>query len=96
MVYEKWENPRLIEENQLPARASFENEESLSLNGKWKFCCCLGTDRVPENFGNADFDVSGWEEIDVPCCWETRGYGAPYYYGAGFPLRFRKRRKKFP
>ena len=53
----------------------------LSLNGTWKF------NLVPEPSvrpGEDDFwgnaaDVSGWDNIEVPSCWEMKGYDLPLY-----------------
>lgn len=96
MAYEKWEDPSIIGEHVLPAHCPLTPEASISLNGKWKFFCGLGTDSVPKNFWENSFDASAWDEIDVPCCWETRGYGKPYYFGAGFPPAICQAKKKIP
>ena len=85
MGYEKWEDPMLISENVLSAHSNFKKEEKQSLNGKWQFMCVTSPEDSPKDFYQEDFDSSGWDTIDVPCCWETRGYGRPYYYGMGFP-----------
>ena len=53
----------------------------LSLNGTWKF------NLVPEPSvrpGEDDFwgnaaDVSAWDNIEVPSCWEMKGYDLPLY-----------------
>ena len=81
---EKWENPAIINENQLPGHADFP-DEAFSLNGQWRFYCRRGDEELPLNFFQTGFDDSNWEMIDVPCCWETRGYGSPCYYSSGLP-----------
>lgn len=96
MSYEKWENPAVIGENVLPAHCTFELENAISLNGKWRFFCAPAPEQIPEYFYEETYDVAGWDEIDVPCCWETRGYGAPYYYGAGLPPALSTSKKKIP
>ena len=34
---------------------------------------------VPENFWQADFDVSDWDEIKVPANWQMEGFGHPKF-----------------
>ena len=58
-----------------------EKADYLSLNGTWKF------NLVPEPSvrpGEDDFwgnaaDVSAWDNIEVPSCWEMKGYDLPLY-----------------
>ena len=50
-----------------------------SLNGQWKFNYVDWPQKRPQNFYKTDYDVSGWEEITVPSCWQVKGYGTPYY-----------------
>lgn len=58
----------------------------MSLNGKWKFNYVGSTDDRPADFMNADFDASGWDEIDVPSNWEMKGYGTPIYCNVNSPF----------
>lgn len=51
----------------------------MSLNGKWKFNWVRGVDSRPAGFQNPDYDVSAWEEINVPGNWERQGYGTTVY-----------------
>jgi len=62
-------------ENRLPQRSYYipQNKGAYtSLNGVWKF-----------RFYNSDSElknpISFWGEIDVPSCWQTRGYECPNY-----------------
>lgn len=96
MSYEKWENPEVIGENVLPAHYTFAEKKTISLNGKWQFFCAPSPEEISEHFYEETFDAAGWDEIDVPCCWETRGYGAPYYFGAGLPPALNTSKKKIP
>ena len=66
-----------------PAKAQF-----LSLNGTWKFFFVSNTDaRTGKSafFGN-DADVSGWDDIEVPSCWEMKGYDKPVYANVNYPF----------
>lgn len=96
MKYEKWEDPSLIGENVLPAHAAFLEEDGISLNGEWYFLCESSPEQVPGEFYKERYDVSGWEKIFVPSCWETKGYGVPWYFGAGFPSAISTSKKKIP
>lgn len=88
--------------NRLPARAtsySFENEADAlgfdrtrsrmtSLNGMWKFHFAEDVDKAPETFYENGYDVSGWDEIKVPSCWEMQGYGYPIYTNTQYPFPY--------
>lgn len=76
----KYENLECLQENRLKQRAYYipKNEDAMiSLNGIWKF-----------EFYEKDFDneciAAG--EIDVPSCWQCRGYEKPYYTNINYPF----------
>ena len=62
------------------------SEYYLSLNGKWKFNWVKQPSERPEDFYKASYDVSGWDEIDVPSNWEMKGYGTPIYTNVTYPF----------
>ena len=64
-----------------------EESEALkkTLNGKWKFYFSEGADVHPKEFYREGYDVTGWDEIDVPSCWEMKGYGFPIYTNVAYP-----------
>jgi beta-galactosidase len=89
-----WENPGMIALNKEPAhntlmpygdkeKASrcdrFQSEFFRSLNGKWKFHWVEKPADRPEDFYKPEYDVSMWDEIQVPLNWQLAGYGIPYY-----------------
>ena len=59
----------------------------LSLDGTWKFRWVPSPEKRPVGFASADYDVSGWDDIAVPGCWNMQGlntdgtmkYGVPIY-----------------
>ena len=76
----KYENLSCLHENRLKQRAYYipENEGAmLSLNGIWNFA-----------FYENDFDeeASASGKIDVPSCWQCRGYEKPYYTNVIYPI----------
>ena len=58
-----------------------EKADYLSLNGTWKFNFVPEPSQRPgkETFWADDADVSAWDNIDVPSCWEMKGYDLPLY-----------------
>ena len=58
----------------------------LLLNGKWKFHWVKAPEERPAGFFKPSYDVSSWEEIDVPSCWEMKGYGTPLYTNVTYPF----------
>lgn len=96
MKCEKWEDPALVGENVLPGHHTFKEPQTIRLNGNWQFICYPSPEQVPSGFWQESFDASRWESIPVPSCWETKGFGKPYYYGAGFPPAVVTSKKKIP
>ncbi len=64
-----------------------QSELYLSLNGNWKFNWVRRPDERPAGFHKPDYDVSGWDEIPVPSCWEMLGYGTPIYTNVTYPFK---------
>lgn len=62
---------------------------TLDLNGTWKFK--YSSNWKSSEPGESDFygntaDVSGWNDIAVPSCWEMKGYDVPVYNNVGYPF----------
>ncbi|MBD3188627.1 DUF4981 domain-containing protein [Candidatus Bathyarchaeota archaeon] len=57
----------------------------ISLNGSWKFNWARNPSERPREFFTRTFDVSSWEEIPVPSCWQLHGYGVPIYTNFLYP-----------
>ena len=89
-----WENPEMIAQNKEPAHNTlmpylnkevailcdrFQSEFFHSLNGSWKFYWVEKPIDRPMDFYNPEYDVSQWDEIQVPGNWQLTGYGIPYY-----------------
>ena len=81
-------------EDEMVADAAYErpwertaSSRYLLLNGKWKFHWVKAPEERPVNFYKPSFDVSGWQELDVPSCWEMKGYGTPLYTNATYPFQ---------
>lgn len=74
----KYEDLTKISENRLPQRAYYIPTGYTLLNGDWKF-----------KFYSRDIDeeaeIAEWDTIDVPSCWQARGYEKPYYTNVQYP-----------
>lgn len=78
----KYENLKNISENRELQRAYYIPENGCSmLNGIWDF-----------KFYDADFEEGylekEWGKIDVPSCWQVRGYENPNYANVAYPFPY--------
>ena len=77
-LYERLDN---IQVNRLKQRSYYipENKGAYTLlNGEWDF-----------KFYKADYleekEITRWDKIDVPSCWQIKGYENPNYVNAAYP-----------
>ena len=89
-----WENPDVISINKLPYHATLGNPSTHKTNpqvtyldGTWKFRWSPDPDSRPEGFYEPGYDVSGWDDIHVPCDWQMQGFGTPIYTNSRYPFR---------
>lgn len=76
-----YENPLKTSENREKQRAYYipkGSAEYQSLNGKWKFAYFENSDLAEE--------PETWDEIDVPSCWQLKGYEDPNYTNINYPF----------
>lgn len=96
-----WENEQVIGINKEPyhsyyipyatinqALADYAPESPFyqSLNGSWKFNWVKSPEMRPVDFYKQDFNVSYWDNIDVPSNWQMKGYGKPIYTNITYPF----------
>ena len=95
-----WENQQVFAINKIPARAttySFATLEEaitgdrqksnmLPLNGDWRFNFSEKPQDRPMAFHEQNFNDKSWETIEVPSCWEMKGYGTPIYTNTVYPF----------
>ena len=96
-----WENEQVIGINKESAHnhyVPYQNIEEavkdvpynspyyLDLNGTWKFNWVKDPDLRPVDFYKPHFDVSYWDDIEVPSNWQLKGYGKPIYTNITFPF----------
>ena len=98
----EWQNPEVLSLNKEQPHAwgfHFPDEEVArgvlpergacwqSLDGVWKFHWVPTPEERPKEFFKPEFDVSAWDDIKVPGCWNVQGlqkdgsmkYGVPVY-----------------
>ncbi|WP_438445996.1 glycoside hydrolase family 2 TIM barrel-domain containing protein [Gorillibacterium sp. sgz5001074] len=96
-----WENLQMLHENREAPRSSYipyrEEAQAESgkrgrspyfrtLNGSWKFQYVSSVKTVPEGFYLETSDVSGWDDLIVPSCWQTSGYDQLHYTNVNYPI----------
>ncbi|MBO7302354.1 MAG: RICIN domain-containing protein [Bacteroidaceae bacterium] len=66
-----------------------EKADYLSLNGTWKFNLVPEPSERPgeKDFWGNGADVSAWDNIDVPSCWEMKGYDLPLYVNVEYAFQ---------
>ncbi len=95
----EWQDPEIVEINRLAPHSTLfpyesfetavENNKKTSrffkdLNGKWKFNWVRKPADRPVDFFKNNYDVSSWDDIDVPSNWELKGYGIPIYVNISY------------
>lgn len=77
----RWEDQTLTGINRLAGHTSFftNSAETISLNGDWAFKYLTAPEYSPEGFERGDYDTTGWDTIEVPSCWQIKGYDHMHY-----------------
>lgn len=75
-----YENPQKTSENRLKNRSWYipEGSELCHLNGEWRF--------VYFENGDISGEIEEWGTIEVPSCWQLKGYGNPNYTNINYPF----------
>ncbi len=77
-----YEDPQKTSENRLKPRSYYipDNSDGYTLlNGVWRFKYYARDIDVQKN-------ISDWAQIDVPSCWQARGYESPNYTNIDYPF----------
>lgn len=77
----RWEDQTLTGIGRLKARTSFftDSAERVSLNGNWAFKYLTAPEYSPQGFERGDYDTADWDSIEVPSCWQLKGYDHMHY-----------------
>lgn len=57
-----------------------------TLNGSWKFKYHESIRQVEDGFYNEDANVSDWDNLIVPSCWQVKGYDQCHYTNVNYPF----------
>ena len=89
-----WEDPGVVGINKLPYHATLqlpsreaECKEIVSLDGRWRFHWSRNPEERPVDFYRTDYDVSQWDRITVPGCWQMQNFGKPIYTNSRYPFQ---------
>ncbi|MFD0714411.1 glycoside hydrolase family 2 TIM barrel-domain containing protein [Paenibacillus sp. GCM10027626] len=96
-----WQNPNMLQINRQAARAAYipyadqasarANKRGQSpfyetLNGSWKFRYYASVNQVQDGFYKENTDVSDWDSLLVPSCWQINGYDQLHYTNVNYPI----------
>jgi len=77
-----YEDPQRTSENRLPPRSYYIPggcSEYQLLNGQWRFAYYDRDIDMPE-------EITRWDTIPVPSCWQLHGYDSPNYTNQNYPF----------
>lgn len=102
VIRKDWQDPEYLSFQRLPARAyyiPFDNVASAkigergasafykNLNGLWSFRMFDRPEHVGCDTLAGDADLTGWDPMDVPSCWQMTGrYDIPIYTNVNYPI----------
>ena len=82
-----WDDPNVNRINTEQPRAHYLPEQSLCLNGTWKFLQVDNPSLTPAGFFRPDYDVAAWHDITVPGNWQVQGdYDPPIFTNIKYPF----------
>lgn len=88
-----WENENVTGINKLPYHSTLilpstleADSRWMSLDGVWRFKWSPDPGARPADFYRNGYDVSDWEDIDVPGHWQLQGFGKPIYSNQSYPF----------
>ena len=96
-VYDIVGNPKVFEENRLPAHSDHIVYKSASelmagktslrlpLDGVWEFHYSKNIKDAPLDFFEDSYDTSSWDRIHVPAHIQMEGYDKPQYVNVQYP-----------
>lgn len=103
IVRKYYENLKMLHENVMPARAYYipaskqmdtlverreDSDRIQMLSGKWKFCYYDSIYKLKDAFYEPSFDVSAYDDVRVPGCWQMQGYDSHQYTNYHYPFPF--------
>ncbi|GKX32287.1 hypothetical protein SH1V18_47670 [Vallitalea longa] len=103
VTFEEWKNDQTsFQLNREPAHATlipYDNVQQAknynmkespyyqSLNGTWKFNLVDRPADRPGNFYQDSYNITNWDDIEVPSSWQLKGYDYPIYTNITYPWK---------
>lgn len=56
------------------------------MNGRWKFQYHPSIKDVEDGFYDVSTNVSAWDDLTVPSCWQVKGYDQLQYTNVNYPF----------
>lgn len=96
-----WEDPGILERGREKPRAYYipygdtasaqsrkraHSPYYQSLNGSWKFKYSSSVKNAEQGFYEEAADVSHWDNLTVPSCWQLNGYDQLHYTNVNYPF----------
>ena len=69
-----------------PKEKRYQSEKVLCLNGDWDFKFYPRPAELPDTL---DTDAAAFDTIDVPSCWQFRGYDRPFYVNIRYQFPYK-------
>ncbi len=65
-----------------------QTEKLQLLNGTWKFKYYNNRFEVDESFIKPNYDLTGFDDLPVPSCWQNHGYDKHQYTNVNYPFPY--------
>ena len=82
-IKQRWENEELLHIGRRTAHTDYHrcdrHTRRISLNGDWKFRYLRAPACSPAGFEQPGYDDASWDQLEVPSCWQMKGYGNMHY-----------------
>ncbi len=72
----------------IPYDTASKTERLQLLNGTWKFKYFRNRFDAEEGFYQPGYDLSSFDELPVPSCWQNHGYDQHHYTNVNFPFPY--------
>jgi beta-galactosidase len=72
----------------IPSYKDGQSERKQLLNGVWSFQYYNNRFEVEEDFYQPGYDLSGYDSLPVPSCWQNHGYDRHQYTNVNYPFPY--------
>lgn len=72
----------------VPRSANGEARSRLLSGTDWKFAYFPNVEAAPEDFAAAEFEPADFVDMEVPSCWQMKGYDQKHYTNVRYPFPY--------